>query len=159
MSWIRCSTGRLCIELIPSHDGDLSIPRGYRIGPALRCSFDTSSLLEPPDPAQIIKNISMQHYHEVCSVGLAERCNSSEVPINKSVHLGSVVYRAGDCEIGPEVACLSDPQFSNLGWQPLDPGHELASGWIRLVGAGNACYNIDLSKGQRWERLALFTAF
>ncbi|KAJ7231547.1 hypothetical protein C8J57DRAFT_1533622 [Mycena rebaudengoi] len=52
--------------------------------------------------------------------------------------LRSLEHMLGDWEMAPEVACLSDPQFSDFVWQPLDwPSHELAGGWTR-VQAGEA---------------------
>ncbi|KAJ7238602.1 hypothetical protein C8J57DRAFT_1193621 [Mycena rebaudengoi] len=141
--WIRRSTGRLCIELVvPNYDGN-PITSGFRIDSESR-SLGTSFLFEPPDHSQIIEAISMEHYHAICSIYFAQT-DTPEVSPNTLVHLRSVVYMPDGCEIPRQVSCLSDPQFQDLGWrlwddwdsdegyQVIESGWILESGWTRVV--------------------------
>ncbi|KAJ7231537.1 hypothetical protein C8J57DRAFT_1730136 [Mycena rebaudengoi] len=128
--WIRRSAGRLCVELRSSYDRN-PITFRYLVESPLLGGVRTLSLFEPPDRSQIMKDISIQHYHDVCRLYLAQ--HHREVPINTSVRLGSLVYMPAGCEIPQEVACLSETQFMDLGWPGNGLGEVLGSGWTRVI--------------------------
>ncbi|KAJ7095581.1 hypothetical protein C8R44DRAFT_860239 [Mycena epipterygia] len=129
LSWIRRSTGRLCLEIAPDI-ADRALP--YLIGSSMSSRFPLSSL--GPDPEMsMISSLTLNQFHNICCWYLAR---TELIPTLDKIHLGAIVLLHG--ESIRELGYIPNVTFSDDGWR--GPWHDNAqimpthmeNGWSRF---------------------------
>ncbi|KAJ6538638.1 hypothetical protein DFH09DRAFT_1368806 [Mycena vulgaris] len=135
MMWIRCSTGRLCVDLTRPEFDPLFLSAVQFILPPSAAS----STSEPPENSQIIESTPLNMYHEICALHLG---HSLDFPISPhaSVQLGAIIACAAGTGIEDltMIAGIPDDMFQDSGW--WFPGDReplvMADGWTRASSSG-----------------------
>ncbi|KAJ6576910.1 hypothetical protein DFH09DRAFT_1310926 [Mycena vulgaris] len=130
MLWIRCATGRLCVDLTRPEFHVLSLYKwGSNLPPAI-----VSSTSEPPEDSQIIESTPLEVYHEICCAYLG---HSRWLPISPdaSVQLGAII----SCAVGTGIedstviAGISEDAFDDYGWSgTFEEPLIMEDGWTRI---------------------------
>ncbi|KAJ6532506.1 hypothetical protein B0H19DRAFT_1383914 [Mycena capillaripes] len=127
MVWMRPSTMQLCIELMaPAHDY-------LELGP-IESGIRRSdvSFSQVPKDSHIMASISLQGYHEICFVHLAQQ-QYFAIFTNDSVQLGSVHHFPGlEYKNSFEIAFAPDVVVYDGGWETED--HMVDQMWNQLNG-------------------------
>ncbi|KAJ6532518.1 hypothetical protein B0H19DRAFT_450554 [Mycena capillaripes] len=127
MVWIRPSTTQLCVELMaPAH-------AYLELGP-IESGIQPShiSFSQIPEDSHIMASLSLQAYHEICFVHLAQRQNLS-ISTNDSVQVGSIRHFPDwEYETSFEIASAPDVLVYDRGWETED--HVVDNMWNRLNG-------------------------
>ncbi|KAJ6538703.1 hypothetical protein DFH09DRAFT_1042106 [Mycena vulgaris] len=131
--WIRCSTGRLCVDLTPPAHVHL-----WLYTSVINLSSSLSSSSEPPEDSQIIESTPLAAYHVICSLHLG---HSGQLLISPdaSVQLGAIISCAAGTgiEYSTMIAGIPENMFEDCGWwsrdnkdrEPLFMGDD---GWTRV---------------------------
>ncbi|KAJ7828355.1 hypothetical protein B0H14DRAFT_1218555 [Mycena olivaceomarginata] len=147
-TWIRLSTGRLCLDLLPAEPSFLpllSLRSGSRVS--------NTSLLEVPDNSEIIRSMSLLHYHQTCYFHPVKWRGFSISP-QTTVKLGSIRhFTSTEYKESLELAYAPNCAVYDTGWVTRDPSMEenwlpmrhkkegisfLGNGWIRISSASVA---------------------
>ncbi|KAJ7436878.1 hypothetical protein B0H11DRAFT_635978 [Mycena galericulata] len=162
--WIRPSTGRLCLDLMPP------VSR-YRYPAMFNTDYKTvfTSVLQPPGEAEIIASMSLSDYHDICDLMFSQWHNFF-MSTDMTVRLCSVRRFAGsEYKDSLEIAFLPDcatdddgwttTRHFGGGWDRIDTDQEgtlmMRNGWIRInsanvVGEYQRRIYGELSDGQSW---------
>ncbi|KAJ7609304.1 hypothetical protein B0H17DRAFT_19912 [Mycena rosella] len=149
--WIRPSTGGLCLDLTrDDFDFDLNPEPGFG---EFRHSATGDRLLEPNQHSDILADISIREYHEICHKSLSKHLELSISP-HTSLKLGTVYRFLGANYDSPvEVAFV---ECTDLGWENLNvtvPGQIMGDGWICIPSAEvqhKYPYSIDAGNAGEW---------
>ncbi|KAJ7716407.1 hypothetical protein B0H14DRAFT_3012889 [Mycena olivaceomarginata] len=135
VTWIRRSTGRLCVGLDSSNRqsywdlGKLPMDR----------PLPQISSLGPNRESAVVSSLSYGRYYSICDAYLAGK-------ICFTIRLGAIVLWAGE----KEIAWIPTLMFKNPGWQ-----HEHAeimnNGWTRIDSSAAHNSNISLTLTSRYE--------
>ncbi|KAJ7095655.1 hypothetical protein C8R44DRAFT_718234 [Mycena epipterygia] len=133
-SWIRRSTGRLCVEVAPNSP-DNSI--GYILSGSLTQPGMTIHSLGPDREKRIISALTLNQFHEVCYWYLP---TLSIHIIHAKVQLGAIVLLYGE-SIQEEVAHIPNLTFTDDDWNVLYhriTPTDMENGWRRFP---SSCVN------------------
>ncbi|KAJ7206878.1 hypothetical protein GGX14DRAFT_396812 [Mycena pura] len=139
--WIRPSTGQICIDLAPpEHQAAALEFLKSDAGPS-------GTLLDPPEPTEIIYSIPNREYHSICALHLSWFVRFS-ISTDASVQIGSIRHLSGtEYEPSLEIAIVPKHLLDEEGWSTEDPDIEarwlpiedcaektliLENGWIRF---------------------------
>ncbi|KAJ7669923.1 hypothetical protein DFH06DRAFT_158545 [Mycena polygramma] len=129
--WIRCSTGRLCADLMPPPKPfDLGSPYQIRMPDFKTTALfsGSSSIME----ALAIDALTLKHYHQVCSYSLCHR-HSIDIPAGVTIYPGMVISRPSNTNF-VEIVLLPEAQRNFSGWSDLGPVDReiMENGWTRF---------------------------
>jgi hypothetical protein len=127
--WIRRSTGRLCVELVPSNTSLWSPDLGTEI-----TGRGITSLDAPAEEAMVIDSLTLDQYHKICYWILREfRSIFTSAPL--TVSLGAIMSWSSTDQLEDlvEIASLPDVQFIGEGWchEANRPMSVMEDGWTR----------------------------
>lgn len=130
--WIRRSTGRLCIELIPS---DIPYPNYSN----LELIFAPDTLIEFDDPnseARVMESLDIEKYHDICSWHLSQARNFS-ARAQAELNPGAVMDcpASSQLEDSVEIAVLISTNFYTGCWikYARAVGEIMEDGWTRYA--------------------------
>ncbi|KAJ6544490.1 hypothetical protein B0H19DRAFT_301850 [Mycena capillaripes] len=130
--WIRRSTGRPCIELVPS---DIPCPN-YSYSELL---FAPDTLIEFDDPnseARVMESLDIEKYHDICSWHLSQTRNFS-TRAQAELNPGAVMDcpASSQLEDSMEIAVLTSTDFYAGCWvsDARVVGKFMEDGWIRYT--------------------------
>jgi hypothetical protein len=117
-SWIRPSTGHLCIELVSP---EFYLPESDLIGLSLsNLRPSRTSLLEPPEASETMALLSLQEYHNICFVHLS-RLQIFLIPAYVTVNLGSIRrFTEPEYASSSEIASIPNCGFLDFGWETIE---------------------------------------
>ncbi|KAJ7142252.1 hypothetical protein C8R44DRAFT_760419 [Mycena epipterygia] len=135
--WIRASTGRLCVELVPS--GENYSPLLTNVW-AHRLPQSMAAFLKPDAEPLIISALTFDQYHWICSAYMALG-NSLPMSAGQTVELGSIMVMAisGNPHLDNivEVAATVNSVLDDTGWTTIPDLEEvqpvlMRNGWTRF---------------------------
>ncbi|KAJ7233590.1 hypothetical protein B0H12DRAFT_1143574 [Mycena haematopus] len=114
--WIRPSTGRLCLELVPQSGYGVNLPAMIQ-----DTELSRTSLLEPPADSEIIPSVLLEDYHGLCERFLS-RPHSFLISTGVSIKLGSIRHFSSPIyESSFEIACVPDTSLYDSSWSAIHP--------------------------------------
>ncbi|KAJ7090024.1 hypothetical protein C8R44DRAFT_720372 [Mycena epipterygia] len=130
ISWIRCSTGTLCVE-VASDSADHCLLRSL-LDHSTHPRIPLSSL--GPDPEMsIMSSLTLNQFHNICYWYLSTR---DYIATLDPMHLSAIVSRNGKSI--QEIAHIPNVTFSDCGWTrsrlddvQITPNH-MENGWSRI---------------------------
>lgn len=156
-TWIRPSTGRLCLDLIPS---ETRLYPGLTPGIILGSRPAGMSFSEPNREATFISSVTLAEYDEHC-YGTLGRYRTILVSTAAAVILGAALNFSASSQLGFPVEIASLPSLLELhhcGWPWIDEGHNFAkndSNPIAKCGRGGLIVDGDaMTNG--WTRYLFF---
>ncbi|KAJ6580622.1 hypothetical protein B0H19DRAFT_1369173 [Mycena capillaripes] len=133
--WIRRSTGRLCVDLIPDNDHLLRNFGMSMSSPQAIIALDASNQEE----TMAIDCLTLEEYHIICWAQLPQlRELDCGVPF-PPVTLGAIIFCSAEnrFEDSLEIALLPDAEFSiRKPWESRATGEMMEDGWIRYNSDG-----------------------
>ncbi|KAJ7870550.1 hypothetical protein B0H13DRAFT_2280594, partial [Mycena leptocephala] len=142
VTWIRRSTGRLCVGLDSSNRQS-----HYVLGmlPMDRPLPQISSFGLNRENA-VVPSLSYGRYYSICDAYLVDKICFCLEKTCKTIRLGAIVLWAGE----KEIACIPTLMFKNPGWQHGN-AEIMNNGWTRIDSSSARGLHISLTLTPRYE--------
>jgi hypothetical protein len=127
--WIRRSSGRLCVDLIPANSAHLWDADGTDVSPLPGIKPSES----PTQEAMAIDSLTLEQYHEICYWNLSRQHLSSST--SATVNLSAIIACASADRLEDliEIALLPDAEVYLGSWRTPETatGEDVEGGWTR----------------------------